>query len=201
MPLSEPKSPLQSLAVNAGLGVLIVSILNVCGVQLSPDASVDIDRIITGLLALVAIYGRIRATRRVSIGASQAGPHILSAVAAIAMVGAIVSLTACANPSTPAPGATAQPAELTGKKLMLAAEAAYVATGKTIDALADVSTVPAKAKLDAADLLDEAYGMLVLARAAYAIGNAVMFEERAHAVIDLAAKADALLMPSAGGAK
>lgn len=62
------KSPLSSVTVNAAAGSAIVSILTAFGIDLGPDGATYINAIFAAGLAIVAIWGRIRATRRITTG-------------------------------------------------------------------------------------------------------------------------------------
>ncbi len=59
----------QSVTVNAAAGSAIVSILTAFGVDLGPDGATYVNAILSAGLAAVAIWGRIRATRRIASGA------------------------------------------------------------------------------------------------------------------------------------
>ena len=60
------KSPLSSLTILSSAGSAIVSTLSALGIDLGPDGASQINAIVAGGLALVAIYGRLRASHRIS---------------------------------------------------------------------------------------------------------------------------------------
>ncbi len=63
------KSPLQSLTVVSAAASALVSVMGVFGIGIDPalaDQSVQtLGQLLSALLALVAVYGRIRATTRI----------------------------------------------------------------------------------------------------------------------------------------
>ena len=62
------KSPFSSLTIVSSAGSAIASGLALFGVDIGPDGASQVNTAIAGILALVAIYGRIRASRRISTG-------------------------------------------------------------------------------------------------------------------------------------
>lgn len=60
------KSPFQSLGVIGSAGAILTSALSVFGVQVAPGVSANIDAVITGGFAVLALYGRLRATKRIT---------------------------------------------------------------------------------------------------------------------------------------
>ncbi|ARR52051.1 hypothetical protein HY78_00535 [Rhizorhabdus wittichii DC-6] len=66
--MNATKAPLQSITVNAAAGSAVVSLLTAFGIDLGPDGATYINALVAGGLAIVAIWGRIRATRRIVRG-------------------------------------------------------------------------------------------------------------------------------------
>lgn len=61
MAFTQTKSMFESLTINASIATFIIAALAVFGIHLSPDAVPDLDRVLTGAAAALAIYGRLRA--------------------------------------------------------------------------------------------------------------------------------------------
>lgn len=55
------KSPLSSLTIQGAFVAFLVSLLGVFGIELAPGVVPNLNEIITGIAAIVAIYGRYRA--------------------------------------------------------------------------------------------------------------------------------------------
>ncbi|KKC27450.1 hypothetical protein [Sphingomonas sp. SRS2] len=66
--MNATKGPFASLTVWSSAGAAIVSGLSAFGIDLGPDGANQINAIVAGVLATVAIYGRIRASRRIATG-------------------------------------------------------------------------------------------------------------------------------------
>ena len=62
------KSPLKSIGVLGGLGALSTSTLNAFGIQIVPGSHAD--ALITVVFVAVGIWGRLRATQKLSLGAA-----------------------------------------------------------------------------------------------------------------------------------
>lgn len=66
--MQETKSPIQSLTVISAAASALVSVLGATGVidtQTAADAGNAVSQLIAAGLALIAIYGRVRATSRI----------------------------------------------------------------------------------------------------------------------------------------
>lgn len=63
------KTPLQSLTIVSAAASALVSVLALIGVRIDPaaagDAASQIGQIVSAALALVAVYGRLKATARI----------------------------------------------------------------------------------------------------------------------------------------
>lgn len=66
--MNATKSPIESITVNAAAGSAIVSVLTAFGIDLGPDGATYVNALFSAALAGVAIWGRIRATRRITSG-------------------------------------------------------------------------------------------------------------------------------------
>jgi hypothetical protein len=72
------KSPLQSLGVIGAAGAGLTSGLNAFGVQIVPNSKADL--LITLGFAALSLYGRLRATQRLTTAAPPAPPPTTSAL-------------------------------------------------------------------------------------------------------------------------
>lgn len=61
MAFTQSKGPMSSLTIVSSVVAVFVSVLSAFGVEIAPGVVPQLNEIMTGLAASVAIYGRIRA--------------------------------------------------------------------------------------------------------------------------------------------
>lgn len=66
MGLFGTKSPVASLTIQASAVTLALSVLSIFGISINPTAVPDLQNIVTGIAAGVAIFGRVRAKELIS---------------------------------------------------------------------------------------------------------------------------------------
>ena len=59
--MTETKPASSSLTIRAAIVSLIASVLPVFGLQIAPDVLPNLEQIIAGIAAAIAVYGRLRA--------------------------------------------------------------------------------------------------------------------------------------------
>ncbi len=61
------KTPLSSLTIQGGVVAFIMSLLSMLGINIAPDLVPQLNAIITGVAAIIVIYGRFRARTIVTV--------------------------------------------------------------------------------------------------------------------------------------
>lgn len=194
----DSKTPLQSLTINASLVALIVQILALFGIQIAPEVAADIgasvNSIITVATLLLAIYGRLKASKRIEVAAPDKVACAPVAVGMTLLVALLLSAcattgTGTATPTTPAPGSV----RLTIDRALSLAEVVSAGIDASTASAIDAGRLTGTAAIEARERADRVRTAMLLARGAAFLWGARQAEDRAAVVLELASVAQSFL--------